>query len=68
MWSHKLPPALRRRAVRDILLYGMCGGVLIPVLRSQHSITLKSLQQLCPVPVKFAELKSAIEGRWVGAG
>jgi hypothetical protein len=35
--------------------------------RNQHSITLKSLQQLCPAPVKFGELKSAIEGRFVAA-
>jgi NarL family two-component system response regulator LiaR len=33
MWSHKLPPALRRRAVRDILLYGVCGGLLITILK-----------------------------------
>jgi DNA-binding CsgD family transcriptional regulator len=26
-------PSLRRRAVRDILLYGVCGGVLIAVLK-----------------------------------
>jgi hypothetical protein len=30
---------------------------------SQHSIALKSLQQLCPALVKFAELKDSIEGR-----
>lgn len=28
--------------------------------RSQHSITLKSLQSLCPLPVRFAELADAI--------
>jgi len=26
-------PSSRRRAVRDILLYGVCGGVLIAVLK-----------------------------------
>jgi hypothetical protein len=26
-------PSLRRRAVRDILFYGVCGGVLIAVLK-----------------------------------
>src|SRR6185437_7501462 len=36
--------------------------------RSRHSITLKSLQQLCPAPVKFAQLKSAIEGTFATAG
>jgi hypothetical protein len=36
--------------------------------RSQHSITLKSLRQLCPVPVRFSELKSAIEGQGATAG
>jgi hypothetical protein len=28
--------------------------------RSQHSITLKSLQSLCPLPVRFVELAEAI--------
>lgn len=36
--------------------------------RSRHSITLKSLQLLCPAPLKFAELKRAINGRAIGAG
>lgn len=35
---------------------------------TRHSITLKLLQKLCPAPVKFAELKGAIEGRSVTAG
>jgi len=30
--------------------------------RSQHSITLKSLQKLCPAPIRFSELRNAIEG------
>jgi hypothetical protein len=36
--------------------------------RSQYSITLKSLQQLYPAPVKFAKLRNAIEGRRANAG
>jgi two-component system, NarL family, response regulator LiaR len=31
--ASKSSPGLRRRALRDILLYGLCGGVLITVLK-----------------------------------
>ena len=32
-WTRESAPSSRRRAVRDILLYGVCGGVLIAVLK-----------------------------------
>jgi hypothetical protein len=42
-------------------------SALDALIGSQNSITLKSLQQLCPAPVKFAQLKNTIDGRAVGA-
>jgi len=31
--TREFAPSLRRRAVRDVLLYGLCGGVLIAALK-----------------------------------
>ena len=58
----------RRRTVRtlDPLNLDQWSFYLVPTqmlnqrTRSQHSITLKSLEVLCPKPVLYPELKQAV--------
>ena len=65
--SHRDKQTINPLEVDQWEFYVVPTSALDAYSRNQHSITLKSLQQLCPVPVKFSELRSAIEGRSAGA-